>query len=524
MDDDELVFASDELTENVLPQQAKWRILVVDDEQEVHQVTSLVMNDMVFDGHGIRLEFASSAKEAKAILADDTEHDIAVAIIDVVMESSHAGLELVQWVRDELKNHTIRLILRTGQPGEAPEESVIRDYDINDYKNKTELTALRLKTSLYATLRSYRDIRIIERHRRGLEKIIDATSQFIECDTLNEFASTILDQISVILNIESSQIVCCAVVKEPNQSHSDLKILAANQGATLHLAVNPSTLNEIVDKRIAEALEAKKNIEKEDYFVGYFTTKRGTESVLYVENEARLEAVQHHLLGVFTHNIAVAHENLKLREVIKESQKELSYVIGEAVEMRSKETGSHVKRVAEISYLLAKKYGLSEADAELIKLASPLHDVGKVGIPDHILNKPGKHDVDEQKIMQTHPFIGYEMLKKSENPILQLGAHISHEHHEHWDGNGYPRQLCGNDIHVAGRITAVADVFDALGSKRCYKGPWTEEEIVEYFKQEKGKRFEPELVDILLADLPSFLEVRRKFPDNPTERADTSEK
>ncbi|MCW8091913.1 DUF3369 domain-containing protein [Alteromonas sp. ASW11-130] len=515
MDDDELVFASDEITENVLPKQAKWRILVVDDEAEVHQVTRLVMNDFVFDGHGVQLEFASSAKEAKTILKADKYHEIAVAIIDVVMESAHAGLELVQWVRDELKNHTIRLILRTGQPGEAPEESVIRNYDINDYKNKTELTVLRLKTSLYATLRSYRDIRIIERHRSGLEKIIAATSQFIECDTLSEFASTILNQISVILNIESSQIVCCAVVKEHTQSQSDLMVLAANKGATQSIAVDNTLLTDTVDNRIAEALQRKENIEKEDYFVGYFTTKRGTESVLYVENETPLEAVQHHLLGVFTHNIAVAHENLKLRDVIKESQKELSYVIGEAVEMRSKETGSHVKRVAQISYLLAKKYGLPESEAELIKLASPLHDVGKVGIPDHILNKPGKHDVDEWKIMQTHPTIGYEMLIKSDNPILQLGAHISHEHHERWDGKGYPRGLSGKDIHVAGRITAVADVFDALGSARCYKGPWDEDEIVTYFKQEKGKRFEPKLVEILLDDLPSFFEIRRKFPDNP---------
>ncbi len=517
MDDEELVFASDEITESVLPGQAKWRVLVVDDEREVHQVTGIVMSDFIFDGHGIKLEYASSASEAKHILAADEDHDIAVAIVDVVMESAHAGLELIQWIRDELKNHTIRLILRTGQPGEAPEEKVIREYDINDYKNKTELTAMRLKTSLYASLRSYRDIRIIERHRSGLEKIIAATTQFIECESLSEFASTILDQISVILNIESSQIVCCAAVKENQQTESELQVLAANKRATDNKALTDKSLTEIVRERVVEALSNKQNIEKEDYFVGYFTTKRGSESVLYVEHELPLESVQHHLLGVFTHNIAVAHENLKLRETIKESQKELSYVIGEAVEMRSKETGSHVKRVAQISYLLAKRYGLPEQEAEMIKLASPLHDVGKVGIPDHILNKPGRHDVDERAIMQTHPTIGYEMLNKSDNPILQLGAHISHEHHEHWDGNGYPRQLAGSDIHVAGRITAVADVFDALGSARCYKGPWNEEEIVDYFKQERGTRFEPELVDILLDDLPTFFDIRKQFPDKPDE-------
>ncbi len=508
--DDELVFASDEYQEPMLPEGARWKLLVIDDEPEIHTITRMVLSDIEFDGRRIDCISAYSAKEAREILSSDDNHDIALAIVDVVMETNNAGLEFIQWTREQLNNHTIRLVLRTGQPGEAPEESVIRDYDINDYKNKTELTALRLKTVTFSALRSYRDIKIIERHRCGLERIIAATAEFIECDTLPQFASTILRQIAVILGLESQDIVCCAVThKHGQEPTAGLNVLANNQGdCSASENINPTIL-----ARIAEAIKQKRSMHEESYFIGYFTTNRGTENLLYVSRDNAIDPVQHHLLEYFAHNIAVAHENLNLRETIKESQRELSYLIGEAVEMRSKETGSHVKRVAHISHMLAKLYGMSEYDAEMIKLASPLHDVGKVGIPDYILNKPGKHTEQEWEIMKTHAAIGHDMLIKSDNPILHLGATIAHEHHECWDGSGYPNGLSGENIDIAGRISAIADVFDALGSARCYKEPWSLDDIVGYFKHEKGKRFDPQLVDLLLENLEQFTQIRTRFPD-----------
>lgn len=510
---DEFLFAQDDdpVVEDTLVEEG-WKVLVVDDESEVHHITRIVLSGFVFDERPLDIISANSAAQAREILQADKGHTIAVAIVDVVMETQHAGLDLIRWVREELHNNTIRLVLRTGQPGEAPEESVIRDYDLNDYKNKTELTALRLKTLIYAALRGYRDIKTIQRHRKGLERIIGATSEFLECDTLPDFASAILSQISVVMAIESKDIVCCAATRESTIKGSpELNVLASN---THKKEVCPnSQLSATVEKRIKQALDSRQSIYHGDYFVGYFTTKRGTENVLYASLESSLDEMQHQLLSFFAHNIAVAHENLKLRDLIKESQKELSYVIGEAVEMRSRETGSHVKRVAHITYLLAKKYGMAEQDAEMIKLASPLHDVGKVGIPDMILNKPGKHTAEETIIMRTHAKIGFDMLSKSDNPILQLGAHIAHEHHENWDGSGYPRGLKGIQIHISGRISAVADVFDALGSNRCYKKAWAEDDIVAFFKQQSGIKFEPRLVDILLASLDELREIKHKFPD-----------
>ncbi len=162
-------------------------------------------------------------------------------------------------------------------------------------------------------------------------------------------------------------------------------------------------------------------------------------------------------------------ESALLQEEIEATQKEIIFTLAETGEMRSKETGNHVKRVAEYSKILATQYGLDEIEIELLRTASPLHDIGKIAIPDSILLKPGKLTADEREIMQSHANLGFHMLGHSERRILKSAATIAHEHHEKWNGDGYPRRIDGEDIHVFGRITAVADAFDALGSDRCYK-------------------------------------------------------
>ncbi|NQY93680.1 MAG: HD domain-containing protein [Campylobacteraceae bacterium] len=195
------------------------------------------------------------------------------------------------------------------------------------------------------------------------------------------------------------------------------------------------------------------------------------------------------------------------------TQKEVVYAMGEIGETRSKETGNHVKRVAKYSKLLALKYGLSLADAELLTMASPMHDIGKVGIPDAILNKPGKLTPDEFVIMKTHAELGYKMLKNSNKAILKTAAIVANEHHEKWDGSGYPQGLKGDEIHIFGRITALADVFDALGSNRVYKKAWDLDRILKLFEEEKGKHFDPTLIDLFMGNLDDFIAIRDKYKD-----------
>ncbi|MFA6788868.1 MAG: HD domain-containing phosphohydrolase, partial [Arcobacteraceae bacterium] len=204
-------------------------------------------------------------------------------------------------------------------------------------------------------------------------------------------------------------------------------------------------------------------------------------------------------------------EVINLHKELEDTQREVIYKMGEIVETRSEETGNHVKIVAEYSKLLALKYGLSQSEAELLKHASPMHDIGKVGIPDSLLNKPSRLTNEEFEIMKSHTIVGYEILKTSHRPILKASAIVAYEHHEKWDGSGYPRGLSGEDIHIYGRITAIADVFDALGSERAYKKAWKLNDILEYFKEEKGKHFDPVLVNIFFENLDEFLEIRERY-------------
>ena len=235
------------------------------------------------------------------------------------------------------------------------------------------------------------------------------------------------------------------------------------------------------------------------------------------------EDIQHlQLTAIYTgHSLEAA----MLHQEIEQTQKEIIYTLAEAGETRSKETGNHVKRVAEYSRILALAYGIDPHEAELIKLASPMHDIGKIGIPDAVLLKPGRLDHGEFEVMKTHASMGYEMFKHSKRPILRAAAIIAHQHHEKWDGSGYPQALTGEDIHIYGRITAVADVFDALGSERVYKKAWELDRILNLFKDERGRHFEPRLVDLFIEHLPELLKVRDALrdilPDAVTKTAKT---
>ena len=204
-------------------------------------------------------------------------------------------------------------------------------------------------------------------------------------------------------------------------------------------------------------------------------------------------------------------KEVELREDIVATQKEVLSTLGELGEWRSKETGDHVNRVALYSELLAREYGCSDTDTQLLKMASPMHDIGKVIIPDNILLKPGKLTDDEFKIMKDHTVYGWEIFHKSKHPLLQTAALIAHEHHEKWDGSGYPKGLKGLDIHMFGRITAIADVFDALSHERVYKKAWEMERVLEFLKAQSGKSFEPKLVDIFLKNIDAIIQIKHTY-------------
>ncbi|MBD3824620.1 MAG: response regulator [Epsilonproteobacteria bacterium] len=214
----------------------------------------------------------------------------------------------------------------------------------------------------------------------------------------------------------------------------------------------------------------------------------------------------------------VKERTLELQKALKlskETEYEISIRLGRASEFRDLETGGHIKRMSHYSKLLAKLYGLSDEECELVLYAAPLHDIGKVGIPDRILLKPGKFEGNEFEIMKQHAALGAKMLEGADQfPVLQAGRIIALEHHEKYDGSGYPHNKKGEGIHLYARIVAVADVFDALSSKRCYKEPMPLDRVLEIMKKDAGVHFDPHLIELFLANLDQFLEIKERYVDD----------
>ncbi len=492
-----------------------WKLLIVDDEAEIHAVTRLVLADFVYHGRPLEFLSAHSAAQARATLHQNP--DIAIALIDVVMEEDHAGLELVQYIRQELNNPFIRIILRTGQPGYAPEREVVQNYDINDYKEKTELTSQKLFSCVYTALGNYRALNSLDANRRGLIKIIDASTDLFQKKSLQQFIQGVLEQLSALLFLDREAVYVTKIGIATDPDHNRQVILAATGELNNHIGEDPrKSLAPEVNKKIQDTLEQKTSHFSTHCFTGYFGHTPSAEAVIYLSSSEEISPPDSRLLEIFFRNVSIGLSNLQLKQEIEETQKEIVYLLGDAVETRSNETGNHVKRVAEVARDLALAAGLSREEATTLHAAAPLHDVGKIGIPDAILNKSGPLNADEWETMKTHTSIGQKMLEQSRRPVLQAAAIIAGQHHENWDGSGYPARLQGEEIHIYARIVAIADVLDALCSKRCYKAAWSVGTVLEFLEKQRGKKFDPRLLDLLFDNIDHFHKIRAKYAEPDT--------
>ncbi|MFC3031744.1 DUF3369 domain-containing protein [Pseudoalteromonas fenneropenaei] len=512
---DDFLF-SDEPHEAAQPQECgRWKVIIVDDEPEVHAVTKLALSDFEFQKK--RLEFISaySGEEAKKIIQEHP--DAAIVLLDVVMETDDAGLQVARFIRETAKNNHIRIILRTGQPGQAPERQVIVNYDINDYKSKTELTAQKLFTVVMSSLRSYRDILAIEQSREGLEKIICASRDIFSAHSIEHFIQGVLQQLTSLLGTVDEAMYATSLVASNNITRQNGQLIVfSGRGEFERSEGKPISEVLTTDQLEAcqQALAQKSIVYKNNYLFAYCSSEYNHSSMLFVSGIPEfLTETQKHLIEIFAQNVQLAYENVQLQAEIEDTQQELVYRLSEALEQRSTETGNHVKRVSHICYALARSYGLSNREAELIRIAAPLHDVGKVGIPDAILNKPSKLDDSEWSVMKTHTDKGFQILKDSRREIVNAGAIIARDHHEKWDGSGYPRGKKGEDIHIFGRIVALADVYDALRHNRCYKPAWALPEVLAEVNKQRGVHFDPKLVDVFVAIIDDLEHILELYPD-----------
>jgi response regulator RpfG family c-di-GMP phosphodiesterase len=516
-DDDDIIEGAEALatpTSGSSLRPRPWKVLVVDDEPEVHAMTAMVLADVRYKGAPVEMISAHSANEARQILRDTS--DIACILLDVVMETDDAGLTLVRFVRHELGNNNVRIILRTGQPGQAPERDVIVEYDINDYKAKTELTSQKLFTTMIATLRSYDDIMALEMSRTGLQQIIDASASLFQVRSMQSFSSGVLTQLSALLGGAVSGILCAqrgSLFDDGKACASDIFVLAG-AGEYEHCSSKGGCISAPcpIEPILNQVITDKTNIYADDHIALYIRTPNHREVAVYLHVDRQLQSLDEKLVEVFCSKVSVGFDNIWLYEQLKRAHEATVVALADLAEYKDNDTGDHVLRVEKVTEETARKLKslghyadqLDDIFLEQVGPAAILHDVGKVSTPDHILQKPGKLTPDEFLIMREHAEAGGNILERAAalaegSSYLSLGAQIAMSHHERWDGNGYPHGLKGEEIPLSARIVAVADVYDALISTRPYKDPWPLSEALTYIRTGAGGQFDPFVVDAFLA-------------------------
>ncbi len=478
-----------------------WKILIVDDERDVHAATRLAIKDIRYKERALALFSAYSASEGFDIMCEHP--DIALVLLDVVMESEDAGLTLVGRIRKQLGNQTSRIVLRTGQPGQAPEQKVILEYDINDYKTKTELTVQKLFTTVVSSLRAYENLLSIEKNRQGLNKILEGAADLYQMYSLKEFASGVLKQIGVLLDVGIDGMLCVE-----RHGTAELEVLA---GSGIYENVDAEFRGKpALAAAIREVFRQKKSLYQHPFEVLYIMSRNDREFVVHFNPPWPLDDVERNLLELFCQRISAAYDNLHLYQQLRVSQQATVVALADLAEYRDQDTGEHVLRVQKLTDAIAQELTamslypdeLTRDVMDMIGMAAILHDVGKVGTPDHILFKPGRLDAQERVVMEQHATIGAQILQKAGQMVrgvsyLSLGSQISGGHHEHYDGNGYPQKLKGGEIPLSARIVAVVDVFDALLNKRPYKEPWSLPDTMTYIKGRSGTQFDPHVVEAL---------------------------
>jgi response regulator RpfG family c-di-GMP phosphodiesterase len=486
-----------------------YKLIIADDDKEVHMITEMALQSFEFEGRSLKIIHAYSGKETLKIMTENP--DTAILLLDVVMEDTRSGLDVVDFLRNTLKNTMTRIILRTGQPGEAPKESVIREYEINDYLLKTELTIQKLYAALLTGLRSYRDLMQLETHKKGLEKIIETSANLFNHSTFNEFLTSILTEMSHFYKEQPSMIYLKHEQENQNgfvsiEKYKKTIIVAATGkyerfiGNTVESVQELSFINEWLNEKVSD-------MENIQYVDDGFIIRGGGNNQLsnFIFIEGDNKQYDFNLINLFLKNYSLALDNYILSNTISSTQQEMIFALGRVIESHFEGESEHVRRLSEMMYKFAGRNGFSFAECEILKVASTMHDVGKMNIDDVILKKPSELNEEEFEEIKTHAEKGYRILSKSHSDVLQVAAEIALNHHEKFDGTGYPYGKKGKLIPKSARMLAILDVFDALTHNRVYKGAISVDEAVAYIDENKGKHFDPELVECFIKNLDDIM-------------------
>ncbi len=333
-----------------------WIILIVDDEPAIHTITKFALEDECFDGKELSFISAFGAQEAKQILSD--RNDIALVLLDVVMETETAGLDVARWIRETLGNSLIRIVLRTGQPGQAPENTVILDYDIFDYKNKTELTAQKLFSCVISGLRSYRDVLALANHSKGIKKVVEATAVIFKEHYAQEYASGVLMQLTSLLyqSADAALINLDASEEKGSQQANIFTAVGAYEkliGQNVDAILSKETIQLWLDNN--DTVYQTKNGRK---ILFSYTTADNYKTLLCLKYQQSFAVDELELIELFVQSVAVAQERLRLWLDTENTLNEMIDILSKTVEDHSNQADQYFTGVTKIALLMAKKHGL----------------------------------------------------------------------------------------------------------------------------------------------------------------------
>lgn len=488
-----------------------WKIVIADDDRDIHLTTRMVLNDFEFQGRGLEFLHAYDGDTACELIKANP--DTAVLLLDVVMESTDAGLAAVRRIRDEFGNRMLRIILRTGQPGHAPEREVVLKYHINDYKSKLELTADKLYTSLVSALRSFEDLQAIESHRVGLAKVLDAASS-MDFRSQNLFVSGLLTQLGTLLGVGRQDLLL--LIRRRHEDGRDV-VMAAVSGR------DPVIGAKIEDLLDAEALHYLARVfssgaphvgEKHSIFLVPLPDLMDV--AVYIGGTRKIDESELALMNVFCRKIVLAYQNFEFVEHSRLDQYAeialLATITGRAPFLTIPYIANYGRLSRDIAQHMIEKGGLRTSYSrfpELIERAAMFADIGNDGLPAGVLEKPAELAPSERATVRTHPERGHRLLQELHSTlavgrVIGLAREVALTHHERFDGTGYPFGLKGRNIPIAGRIVAVANSYTAMTSNRPWRVAFTHEQALAAMRAESGAAFDPDVIDALVAVIDAF--------------------
>lgn len=478
----EFLFADEPVQQQELPQD-HWKILIVDDEPEVHAVTKLALSDFSFLGRGLEFHSAFSGEEARELA---TQHpDAAIVLLDVVMESDDAGLHVAKFIREELGNRFTRIILRTGQPGQAPERTVIVNYDINDYKSKTELTAQKLFTAVMSSLRSYRDIISIDHSRRGLEKVIASSTNLFALQSMEHFVDGLVQQLSWVIG-GARQTLYATAGRSPNTEQMVIRAAYGEDADQLMNQQIKAALPKKVLPEVDKVVRSHGIYYGDDFVLAYCPSQcRPQGALLCMTGLTRpLSETEKELLQLFADNVQLAHDNVTC---LQDTDELLAQLVARLMELEQEHVAQQLNKQSpfvRMTHQLAKAVGMGDARMQQTATAATLYERAERLFAVMDYQPATKVSPCQERLKRA-----VRPLHMAESDIAQIAYRALNERLERWDGLGLPAGKQGDAIALESQVLVFAFHLYKLAAQTL-----TDDELWERLQAERGKHFSPELL------------------------------